>query len=152
MKRLRIYLDTSVFGGYFDEEFAEATRKLFDEIRAGRYILVLSSTNLEELNLAPDKVRRLINDIPSEVTGVVTLSDEIEDLRDAYIEAGVVGSASFFDAEHIASATVANVDLIISWNFKHIVNFQKIRGFHAINLLKGYNCIPIHTPIEVIET
>jgi hypothetical protein len=151
MKSLRIYLDTSVFGGYFDEEFTEASRILFDEIKAGRFILVLSTTNLEELKLAPSKVRRLIQDIPAERIESITLSDEIMVLRDAYIDAGVIGLTSLFDAEHIASATVANVDLIVSWNFKHIVNFEKIRGYHAINQLKGYHQIPIHTPSEVIE-
>ncbi|MDP8238588.1 MAG: hypothetical protein P9X24_05830 [Candidatus Hatepunaea meridiana] len=128
MKKLRIYLDTSVFGGCFDKEFADASRKLFEEIKAGRYILVLSLTNIEELKKAPEYVHQLIQDLPDESVEMITLTDEIKALRDAYIEAGVVGRASFFDAEHIASATVADVDLIVSWNFKHIVHFQKIRA------------------------
>jgi hypothetical protein len=78
-------------------------------------------------------------------------SREVDELRDAYLQAGVVGPASLVDAEHIAYASVAEVDLIVSWNFKHIVHFEKIRGYHGVNLAKGYNPIPIHSPREVVE-
>jgi hypothetical protein len=61
-----------------------------------------------------------------------------------------VGPASFADAEHIACASVAAVDLIVSWNFRHIVHFDKIRGYHAVNLVNGYNAIPIYSPKEVV--
>lgn len=79
------------------------------------------------------------------------MSEEIAELAAAYVALGVVGEASRLDAEHIASATVADVDLIVSWNFKHIVHFEKIRGYHAVNLLHGYREIAIHTPREVIQ-
>jgi len=75
---------------------------------------------------------------------------EITILRDAYLFAGVVGPASRSDAEHIAAARVAGVEMIVSWNFKHIVHFDKIRGYHATNLLHGYPAIPIHSPLEVV--
>lgn len=78
------------------------------------------------------------------------MSEEIATLRDAYLSAGVVGEAGRRDAEHIASASVAHADIIVSWNFKHIVHFDKIRGYHAVNLIHGYPLIPIHTPKEVI--
>ena len=151
MKRLRIYPDTSVFGGCFDEEFVDDSRKLFNEIKEGRFVLVLSATTLRELADAPKQTLRLLEEIPEEFIEVVASSDEIRTLRDAYIEAGVVGSISLLDAEHIAGASIANVDIIVSWNFRHIVNFQKIRGYHAVNLLNGYHPISIHSPNEVIE-
>ncbi|MBC8204986.1 PIN domain protein [bacterium] len=144
-------MDTSVFGGCFDDEFSESSRKLFDEIKAGRFILVVSVTTLRELAYAPPRIWRLLEELPEEFIEVIAYSDEIRTLRDAYINAGVVGSANLFDAEHIASASVANVDLIVSWNFRHIVNFRKIRGYHAVNLVQGYHPISIHSPNEVIE-
>jgi hypothetical protein len=152
LRQLRIYADTSVFGGCFDEIFAEDSRKLFKEISAGRFLVVLSGTVLRELQEAPEYVCKVLSDLPRERVEIVELSEEIEALRDAYLDAGVVGSASLLDAEHIASASVAAVDLIVSWNFKHIVHFEKIRGYHAVNLLRGYHPIPIHIPKEVIET
>jgi len=151
LRQLRIYADTSVFGGCFDEVFAEDSRKLFEEIKAGRFLVVLSGTVLRELQKAPEHILKLVSDIPQESMEIIEYSEEIESLRDAYLDAGVVGPASLLDAEHIASATVAAVDLIVSWNLKHIVHFEKIRGYHAVNLLLGYHSIPIHSPKEVIE-
>ena len=151
MKRLRIYLDTSVFGGYFDEEFSKASLKLFDEIKEGRYTLVVSTVTLRELDKAPKRVQELLGSISGESVEIVESTDETIDLRDAYLAAGIVGPAYADDAEHIACATIANVDIIVSWNFKHIVHYHKIRGYHAVNMLKGYKVISIHSPSEVIE-
>jgi len=151
MKQLRIYLDTSVFGGCFDDEFAGPSRRLIEEIKLGRYVLVVSSTNLEELRRAPEQVRQLLKDLLRNTKEFFHLTDEVATLRDAYLESGVIRSEGFFDAEHIAFATVAKVDLIVSWNFKHIVNFHKIRGYHAVNILNGYPTIPIHSPLEVTQ-
>lgn len=152
MRRIRIYVETSVFGGCFDEEFEQESRELFREIREGKFVLVISATTLDELERAPMNVRRLLEDLPQTGVEIIARSAEIDRLRDAYLKAGVVGPSCELDAEHIASATVAGVDLIVSWNFKHIVHFQKIRGYHAVNLLEGYHAIPIHSPREVIES
>ena len=149
MKKLRLYADTSFFGGCFDEEFADVSLKLFDEIKKGGFILVLSATILREIKRAPENVRNLFADLNEEIIEIMPESDEIDNLRDAYLKAGVVGPSSSADAEHIAAATVAEVDLIVSWNFKHIVHFDKIKQYHAVNLLEGYHPIPIHTPKEV---
>jgi hypothetical protein len=148
---LRLYADTSVIGGCFDPEFEEAGLKLFEQIREGRFILVVSETTLEELKQAPQRVRQLLAELPKEAVEQIIVTPEIETLRDAYVSARVTGTSSFYDAEHIACASVADVDVIVSWNFKHIVNFNRIRGYHAVNLFRGYHQIPIHTPAEVIE-
>jgi predicted nucleic acid-binding protein len=150
-RQLRIYADTSVIGGCFDAEFEQASRKLFERIQEGRFILVLSGTTLEELNQAPARVQQVVKALPQWAVERVFLTREMEMLRDACISAGVVEESSLYDAEHIACATVADVDVIVSWNFKHIVNFDRIRGYHAVNLFRGYHQVPIHTPAEVIE-
>jgi hypothetical protein len=151
MKRLRLYADTSVFGGCFDEEFNRDSQRLFNEIKTGKFILVLSATTLRELQGAPPQVKEIIAEIPILNLEIIPESDEIDDLREAYLSAGIVGSSSADDAEHIACASVADVDIIVSWNFKHIVHYEKIKQYQAVNLLKGYHSIPIHTPREVIS-
>jgi hypothetical protein len=151
VKRLRIYADTSVFGGCFDEVFRKESELLFREIKNGKFILVISGTTSRELNDAPQKVQDVLGGLPPEMVEVIDLSEEIYTLRDAYLKAAVVGPASEADAEHIAAATVAGVDFVVSWNFKHIVHYDKIRGFQAINLLQGYEPIQIFSPKEVVE-
>lgn len=151
MHRSRVYADTSVFGGTQDERFAKDSRVFFEQVRSGRFTLVLSETVLDELRPAPREIRALLESFLGERTEFVRPSPELEELRDAYLAAGVVGPASFLDAEHIASASVAAVDMIVSWNFKHIVHYDKIRLYQAVNLMQGYKPIAIHSPKEVIR-
>ncbi len=150
MRPVRVYADTSVFGGCCDDEFQAHSRAFFDEVRAGRFVLVLSATTLRELAGAPEAVRQVLAALADEPVEVIDPTPEIETLRDAYVAAGVVGPASLLDAEHIAAASAAEVDVIVSWNFKHIVHYEKIRGYHGVNLLQGYPLIAIHTPRELV--
>jgi hypothetical protein len=149
---IRVYADTSVFGGCFDAEFEVASRQFFKEVCKGRIRLVLSDTTLLELTGAPEEVGRVLIDLPQAAVERVAPSDEIEHLRDAYLTHGVVGHAATRDAEHIASATVADADMIVSWNFKHIVHYEKISGYQGVNLLHGYSAIRIFSPREVVES
>lgn len=150
MKTPRIYLDTSVFGGCFDPEFARESNQLMEEVRAGRFRVILSVTTLGEMENAPEKVRLILDKLPTETIEYVSLTIEMTELRDAYIATGIVGSASLRDAEHIAAATVGGVDMVISWNFKHIVHYEKIAGYNAVNLLHGYRSLNIYSPKEVV--
>ncbi len=150
-RRLRVYADTSVFGGCLDEEFAEDSKAFFDEIRADRFTLVIASVTLRELVDAPQDVRQILASVTAESVENFPDCPEITELRDAYIEAGVVGPSSLEDAEHVAAASVADVDMIISWNFKHIVHFEKINGYHGVNLIRGYKPVSIYSPREVIK-
>lgn len=147
---LRIYCDTSVFGGCFDEEFSEASNRLFEMVREGAFRVVVSRTTIDELNRAPEHVRSMANTLLPGRVEYLEPSPEIDRLCEAYIQAGVVGVSSRNDASHIAAASIARVDMIVSWNFKHIVHFEKIRGYHGVNLLHGYGVIPIYSPPEVI--
>lgn len=150
MKELRIYADTSVFGGCFDDEFSKESKALFEDIKKGKFILVISSTILRELNNAPDYVQHILAELPPEMVETIAYSEEIGNLRDAYLKAGVVEPTCKFDAEHIAIASVAEVDFVVSWNFKHIVHYEKISGYQAVNLLNGYKPIHIYSPKEVV--
>ncbi len=150
MRRLRVYADTSVFGGCFDTEFERDSRTFFREAAAGRFRLVLSELTLRELAQAPAHVRGVLPQLPPQEVEFLEASDEIRQLRNAYLQAGILTPASASDAEHIAAATVAGVDLLVSWNFRHIVHYDRIRGVAAVNLLQGYEPLRSHSPREVV--
>jgi hypothetical protein len=149
-RALRVYADTSVFGGCFDDEFKTESVRFFEEVRLGRFIVVISNVTLDELELAPDQVRGVLAGLSAEQVEIVNTSPESDALRNAYLEAKVVGPASSNDAAHIAAATMSNVDLVVSWNFKHIVHFEKIGGYEGVNRLRGYRSPRIYSPREVV--
>ena len=141
----------SVFGGVFDEEFEAPSRAFFDQVSNSRFHLVTSALVQEEINPAPDQVQKFFDQILP-VVEVIEISEETLRLRDAYIEAGIVSSQWAEDALHVALATVSGCALIVSWNFKHIVHFEKIPLYNTINVLKGYSNVGIFSPLEVIQT
>ena len=106
---------------------------------------------LRELRRSPENVRGILEALPTSSVELLSDSPEVERLRDAYLHAGVVGPNSADDAEHIAAASVAEVDVVVSWNFKHIVHMDRIRGYEAVNLMQGYKLLRIHSPREVVE-
>jgi len=146
----RIYADASVFGGVFDEEFATASSAFFNEVRGGRHILVSSDLVEAELEPAPDQVRALFAELEP-VMETVGITPQAADLRQAYLEEGVVSPRHADDAMHVALATVSGCPVIVSWNFKHIVHRLKIPLYNAVNALRGYPGIAIHSPREVME-
>ncbi|MEW6358042.1 MAG: PIN domain protein [Planctomycetota bacterium] len=151
MRKLLIYVDASVIGGCIDPEFSEASRVLWREFQEGRHIMALSPHTLRELHGALKEVRDLLNKIPA--MNQVVLADTLEaaELAEAYVARGVVGPGSRADALHVALATTGRVDVLVSWNFKHIVNLGRIRLFNSVNVEKGYGIIEIRTPKEVLE-
>ena len=151
MKTPRIYLDTSVFGGCFDEEFSRESLLLMEEIKAGRFRLVMSEAVMSEHESAPAQVQNSYAEIPKHLIETVGSNAEVENLQHAYLEAKVVGPASASDAEHMAIATVARADMIVSWNFKHLVHYEKIAGYLSVNLRLGYGPIGIFSPKEVVS-
>jgi len=147
----RIYLDTSIFGGYFDEEFQLYTKLLFDRLNSGEYKVLFSRLIEYELSLAPQKVRALFNSLPRSILEIIELTDEAIDLADRYISENVVGKTNRADCLHIALATINNADILLSWNFKHVVNVGRIRGYNAVNYKVGYKMLEIRTPREILE-
>jgi hypothetical protein len=145
----RVYTDTSVLGGCEDDEFREASRRLLAAFAAGELTLVLSELTLRELETAPESVRMALGQVPPGHVEALALSPEAEELAAAYIDEGAVGERMRADALHIALATVARVDVLVSWNFKHIVNLRRIHAYNAVNLKKGYPLLEIRTPREV---
>ncbi len=149
--KLRVYTDTSVLGGCEDVEFAEHSVRLMDSFVRGERILVVSSLTVQELGAAPAPVRRRLASVPAAHIETIQLEAEARDLAEAYLSGGVLPSKMRADAQHIAIATLARVDVLVSWNFKHVVNLQRIHGYNSVNLRKGYPMLEIRTPREVLS-
>ena len=149
MSLLRIYTDSSVIGGCGGPEFETDSIRLIDSARRREVTLLFSEITLRELEPAPWGVKQILNSLPTNCWEFVPLTTEIFALRDAYIEANVVAPQWLNDAAHVAVATVAQADAIVSWNFKHIVRLEKIRGYNQVNESLGYGSLVIITPREV---
>ena len=150
MRKLKVYVDTSVLGAVYDDEFKEATMAFFEQARDGKFDIVVSALVEDEIADAPRNVRDYHATVISYAETVNPSRDAIL-LQRAYLDAGVVTLKWMDDALHVATATVAECDIIVSWNFKHIVHYDKKRKYNAVNVLRGYNGIDILTPAEVIE-
>ncbi|MFV0530987.1 MAG: PIN domain protein [Flavobacteriales bacterium] len=138
-KKITLYVDTSVIGGYFDVEFAKETQELFDNLENSRYDIMYSSVTEDELLNAPKLVQDLLKTVPDNLKKRVELTEEAVKLADTYIAENVVGKTSREDCFHIALATINKADVLVSWNFKHVVNILRIRGYNAVNLKLGYS-------------
>lgn len=144
-----LYIDTSILGGYFDNEWEDATHELWRQMNLGHWKFVCSDVTQAEIQGAPDRVRELFaNTFPPEC--LLQSDREVDELAESYIAHKVVPPKYEDDARHVASCTVAGVQLLISWNFKHLVNLQRESGFNAVNLLQGYPPIRIVSPLELI--
>jgi predicted nucleic acid-binding protein len=146
----RFYFDTSVFGGVFDEEFAELTAALFEKVKLGQIICVYSDLSESELSKAPQKIIDFFNTLPNQYKFCIEVTSEALELAKTYISENVVGQTSFDDCVHIALATIHKVDILVSWNFKHIVNVYRIRGYNSVNLRMGYTPLEIRSPKDIV--
>ena len=149
---MKIYTDTSVIGGCFDEEFKEWSNVLFEEFVIGTKQLMLSDLTLQELEFARQEIREKVKQVPDKHCVEISINDEAIKLAETYISEGALTNKSYNDALHIALATLNNADVLASWNFKHIVNLDRIRLYNSINFRLGYRMIEIRTPREILKT
>jgi len=149
IKILNIYVENSVIGGYFDDEFKEYSQKLFENFKKGIYKPIISSHVVAELeNGAPEYIKKNLETINYEEYAV---NEEMLKLAEKYMDQKIVTEKYYGDALHITIATVLGIDVLVSWNFKHIVNLNRIKLFNSVNLREGYNILEIRTPREVVE-
>jgi hypothetical protein len=148
--KARIYVDASVIGGCEDDEFAAHSVRLMECFVRGDFVLVASTLTVQELAAAPDVVRRHLASVPEAHIETLQLDAEASELAEAYISEGVITAKMRADAQHIAIATVGRVDVLVSWNFKHIVNLHRIHGYNSVNLRRGYPTLEIRAPREVL--
>ena len=147
----RLYFDTLVFGGIYDDEFEEISILLFEKVRLGLIICVYSDLSETELENAPQSVKDFFYELPKEHTQKVEVTEEAFELAQKYLDEKVVGPTSADDCRHIATATINKVDYLVSWNFKHIVNVFRIRGYNSINIRSGYAQLDIRSPKEIVN-
>ena len=147
--KTKIYLDNSVFGGFFDAPFKKDTRILFEQIEAEKFEVYISDTLREELIRAPIKVQQVLDKVPKNCLVEIASSDESRYLANEYIKRGVIGKSHFNDTMHIATATYAGMSALVSWNLKHIVN-HLIPRYNQVNRELGYNEIQIISPPQII--
>ncbi len=147
----RFYFDTSVFGGAFDKEFEEVTLQLFERVKLGKVTCMFSDLTETELLSAPEKVKQHFKSLPAANKERVVVTDEILTLATKYVAEKVVGKTSFDDCVHFATATIYRADILVSWNFKYIVNVYRIRGYNSINIRSNYQPLEIRSPKEILE-
>ena len=148
-RKLRVYADTSVIGGCEDDEFREPSRRLMERCARGEVTLVLSAVTLQELERAPQAVRDVLRAVGTDNLEVIAITAEIGELADRYVESGALGKGMRADAQHIAAATVSGVDVLASWNFRHMVNLTRIRQYGEVNRQMGYLPLEIRSPKEL---
>lgn len=146
----RFYFDTSVFGGIYDSEFEEETTLLFERVALGQIICVYSNLTESEISNAPKRIQIFFQSLKDEHKELIEVTPEALQLGQKYIEENVVGQTSLDDCIHIAVATLSKVDVLVSWNFKHIVNVYRIRGYNSVNLRLGHSTIDIRSPKEIV--
>lgn len=151
MRKIRVYVDTSVFGGTEDEEFATVSRQFFERVHRGEFTVLISQVTMDELTGAPARVQEVLKRLPGDSLVLVSADREAMVLAQAYLDASILGRSSLADAIHVATATVAGADLILSWNFRHIVNYDRIHKYNGVNALMGYPPIEIHSPMEMSD-
>ena len=151
MKQQRIYIDTSIVGGFFDTEFEKETKLLFQRLENKEVIFVVSTMLGQELRDAPQHVKTLLQKYDKSCFEEVEMTAEARQLANQYIVEKVVGKTSFEDCCHIALATIHKVDVLASWNFKHIVNLERIKGYNGVNLKMNYSIIEIRNPKELVK-
>jgi len=150
MLSTEIYIDTSVIGGYFDDEFKKATRRLWTLSEKSIYRFKTSIIALEEIANAPERVRKLFARTFDEGS-ILRSSAESEELARAYMEREVVPGKYFDDAQHVAICTLARISCLVSWNFKHLANLRRENAFNGVNLLHGYAQVRIVSPLSLIH-
>ena len=127
------------------------SKQLFDEFKTGKKTAVISDISLDELENARQEVRDLLKLIPESSKEYVLNDEEVEELAVAYLKEGAVTKKFHEDALHIAIATINKVDVLVSWNFKHIVNLDRIKKYNGVNLKHGYTILEIRNPREVLN-
>jgi len=149
MKKQRIYVDTSVLGGCFDHEFAEWSNGLMQDFRNGVFTPLLSEVTAAEVQNAPEPVQVVYAELAAIGAEILDIDESALELADEYQKRNILTPKFYDDGLHIAIATVVEADVLVSWNYRHIVRFDKIRLFNAVHLEYGYKTLHIYSPREV---
>ena len=150
MRTVRVYVDSSVIGGAFNTRIAEATKPFWDTFFHGEIIIIASDVLEDELRKAPQRAQDFYADLPPSQIEKIVSTDESDTFAERYIVDGVVSKESLDDCKHVAMATLAGADVIVSWNLKHMV--KQSEEYKKVNAKLGYPRINIQTPDKEIQT
>jgi len=158
MKKLNVYLDTSVINFLFAEDSPEKkkiTEEFFDDyVAKGKFNAYISSVVIEEIERTKEteKRERLSNVILKYDLPVIGLTEEGVKLGQKYIKEKIIPEKKVDDARHLAIATINEIDVLVSWNYKHLANVNKEKQVIAVNIREGYNYpLRLTTPLEVMD-
>lgn len=156
MRKLKVYLDTSVISHLMQEDVPEKmadTLQLWELFREGVYDVYLSTVTLEEVSACPEPKRSQLREYMAQISyTTLDITGEVLGVAQKMIDLGILTSKNYDDCQHIGAAVVNECDCIISWNFKHIVNIKTIHGIRAITNLEGYKNIDILSPTVLLES
>ena len=154
MRKLKLYLDTSVWNFYFADDAPEkrdVTKDFIDLVRQEQYEVFISAVVVKEINDAPEPKRaQLVGLIKSCPVVELEITEAVDELAKSYIARGILSEKKEDDALHVAIATATEMDALVTWNFQHLANLRKSELFNGVNLEKGYTKrLEIVTPMEV---
>ena len=156
MRKLKVYLDTSVVSHLLQEDVPEKmadTRQLWEMFKVGKYDVYLSTVTLKEIQNCPEPKKTQMIDYLNQIQYItLDITEDVISVANKIIDMGILTQKSFDDCQHIGVAVINECDCIISWNFKHIVNVKTIRGVRAITNLEGYRMIEIWNPSVLLES
>jgi hypothetical protein len=148
----RVYIDTSVIGGCFDKECKTWSNLLIEEFLSGQKIAIISDVTIDEIQDAPKPLQDKLEEIiKCDYKELIASDLEALELAELYILEGAVSKKFYEDALHIAMATINKATVLASWNFKHIVNLERIRQYNAVNIKNGYSLLEIRSPREIVK-
>jgi len=155
MRKLKIYLDTSVIS-HLDQddvpEKMEQTKKVWDILKTGKYEVIISDLVLAEINECREPKKGILQEYLAQINYErINITKETEEIAQEIIEEGILNQKSFDDCLHIASAILSDCNIIVSWNFKHMVNVDTINGIRKITFVKRYNNIDIYAPYVLLS-
>jgi len=154
MRKLKLYIETSAWNFFFADDAPEKrdiTKEFFRSVEKGLYEIFISGIVIREINDAPEPKRTALFNLINKYTPIeLEITEEAEELTEAYMNRSIVAQNKRDDAFHVAVATASEIDAIITWNYSHLANLRKAELFNAVNLEKGYTKrIEIVTPMEV---
>jgi predicted nucleic acid-binding protein len=155
MKKLKVYLDTSVLSYLYQLDALEKmqeTLDLWELFKADVYDVYISDIVLRELDGCNEEKLNILLDYLEQIHyTVIETSEDTVELAEKFIDFGILKQKSFDDCQHIAAAILAGCDIITSWNFKHIVNVRTVKGVKVITTLEGYKDLLIYPPTVLLE-
>ena len=150
MKRLKIYLDTSVISYLDQKDFPERmaeTHKLWEKIKNGEFIAVISDITIRELNNCPETKKNVLLGFLRQIKFETVITEERTlEIAELFVDLKIMKKKNIDDCRHIAAAITSGCDVLVSWNFKYIVNHKTIVGVKAVTALEGYGDIVIYDP------